>query len=281
MTKIPTHRLSEKLHGEIAFLRYVSENDQAPAIDYAHRDDYYILLFVEKGGCRLLIDFKEYEITERTVHCILPGQVHLPVGLINGSVGWGLAVDCMVVKDEYKKMFERISLLQRETKLSDEAVNDLRYCVSAIRKRLKAGRNHIEDGILHDLLAYYIGMIAEACQKNSPVLENNRPATITFQFKSMLSEKYESLKRPSQYASELSLSSVYLNEAVKKTTGLTVSECIQNEIIIQAKRLLFYSDMSIKEIAFRLGYEDWAYFTRLFTKASKLTPTQFRKKYLK
>lgn len=210
MNKIPTHKLSEKFHGEIAFLRYISENEQVPAVDYAHKDDYYMFLFVEKGESKLLIDFEEYEITENTVLCISPGQVHLPVGRIN-AIGWVLAVDSMLVKDEYKVVFERESLLENEIKLGEDEIDDLRNCVLAIRKRLKGDREHIEDSILHDLLSYYIGMIAEAYQKDFPVSKSNRLATITFQFKSLLSEKYPSLKRPSQYASELNISSVYLN----------------------------------------------------------------------
>ena len=280
MNTIPTHKLSEKFQGEIAFLRYVSENEQVPAVDYAHRDDYYIFLFIEKGEGKLLIDFKEYEITGTTVHCILPGQVHIPVGNIN-ACGWILAVDSMLVKDEYKEIFEQVSLIGSKVNLNDDIINDLKYCASAIHKRLKPERQHIEESIIHDLLSYYIGITAEICRKGFPVSKNKRLTAITFQFKTLLSANYQSLKRPSQYADKLNLSPVYLNEAVKKTTGLTVSECIQNELIIQAKRRLFYTNKSVKEIALELGYEDYAYFTRLFTKASKLSPTQFRKKYLK
>ncbi|MDR1876784.1 MAG: AraC family transcriptional regulator [Flavobacteriaceae bacterium] len=280
MDKIPTHRMSELLHGEIAFMRYISGNEQPHPVNYAHRDDFYIFLFSEKGTAKLLIDFEEYELTGSTVRCILPGQVHFPVGYINGC-GWILALDSMLIKDEYKEIFERVSFLKNKVELNKDIINDLRYCISAIYKRLKPERQHIEEGIMRDLLSYYIGIIAEIYQKGLPVSTNNRPATITFQFKSLLSANYQSLKRPSQYASKLNISPVYLNEAVKRTTGLTVSDCIQNEIIIQAKRLLFYTNISIKEIALKLGYEDWAYFTRLFTKASKLSPTQFRRKYLK
>lgn len=64
------------------------------------------------------------------------------------------------------------------------------------------------------------------------------------------------MKRPSQYASEIKISPVYLNEAVKSTTGFSVRNCIQNEIILQAKRLLYYTDLTIKETALKLGYDD-------------------------
>ena len=79
----------------------------------------------------------------------------------------------------------------------------------------------------------------------------------------------------------MSLSSVYLNEAVKNTTGISVSRYISGEIMIQAQRLLFYTDMSVKEIALELGYDDPFYFTRLFTKITEISPTRFREKYLK
>lgn len=280
MNTIPTHKLSEKFQGEIAFLRYVSENEQVPAVNYAHRDDYYMFLFIEKGKSKLLIDFEEHEVAENTVHCILPGQIHLPVGRINAS-GWCLAVDRMLVKDEYKEIFERRSILENEVKLSEDEFNELTNCVLAIHRRLNAGKQYIQESIIHDLLSYYVGMIAEFYQKGFTIPINDRSAAITFQFKTLLSANYQSLKRPSQYAGKINISSIYLNEVVKKTTGLTVSECIQNEIAIQAKRLLFYTNKSVKEIASELGYGDYAYFTRLFTKLSKLSPTQFRKKYLK
>ena len=124
-------------------------------------------------------------------------------------------------------------------------------------------------------------MIAEIYNKGIVIQTNKRTAIITFQFKLLLCANYQSLKRSSQYAEKLNISPVYLNEAVKTTTGLSVSECIRNEIVIRAKRLLFHTNMSVKEIALELGYEDWAYFTRMFSKASLLTPTQFRAKYLK
>ncbi|KAA6303287.1 MAG: HTH-type transcriptional activator Btr [Candidatus Ordinivivax streblomastigis] len=88
-------------------------------------------------------------------------------------------------------------------------------------------------------------------------------------------------KSPSQYAFLLHISTPYLNESVKSATGFTAGYWIQYEIILEAKRLLFYTDMNIKEISFKLGYEDYSYFTRLFTKIAGASPLQFRKNYQK
>lgn len=285
MTNIPTHKLSEVSQGKTAFVKYVSASSHLPAtsaIDYAHRDNYYIFLFIEKGKGKLWIDFEEYELEGGTVRCVLPGQVHIPSKQIseNGAV-WVLGVDPILVKSEYKEIFERSSFIKRNTPLSKHTTNELKQSILIIQQRLKLSKNHIEESIMHDLLSYFIGLIAGVHYNEFSTLGGNRQATITCQFKSLLSTNYKSVKSPSQYAEKLHLSPVYLNEAVKRHTGMTVTECIQNEVIIQAKRLLFYTNQSVKEIASELGYEDCAYFTRLFTKVSFLSPTQFRKKYFK
>jgi AraC-like DNA-binding protein len=214
------------------------------------------------------------------VLCILPGQVHLPLEQENIG-GWFLAVDAMLVNDEYKILFENYSFLKNMPALNDENIIDLKYCVTAMHRRLKSGERVTENGVVRSLFSAYIGMIAEIYQKGLPASINNRCGTITSQFKTLLSANYRTIKNPSQYASRLNISPAYLNEAVKKTTGMSAGRCIQKEVITQAKRLLFYTGMSVKEIAFELGYDDYAYFTRLFTKESTLSPVQFRKKYLK
>ncbi len=279
MNKIPLHRLSEQSPGEIAIVRYISEDGELPAIDYAHKDDYYMFFFVEGGSGAILLDFQEFEVTGATIRCILPGQIHLPLGSVRIN-GWVIAVDSMLIKDEYKEFFEAFSMLESNIRLTETEIRELGNAATAIHRRFRPGRSPIEETVLRDMFSGYIGMFAEIYQRGFPVSTNNRLAYLTFQFKKLLSIHYQSLKRPSQYASLLNISTVYLNEAVKNTTGLSASEYIHNEIILQARRLLYYTRLSVKEVAQELGYDDYAYFTRLFTKISALSPTQFRKKYL-
>jgi AraC-like DNA-binding protein len=89
------------------------------------------------------------------------------------------------------------------------------------------------------------------------------------------------VKSPAQYASLLNISPAYLNEAVKKTTGFAAGYWIRYAVALEAKRLLFYTDKSVKEIACELGYADHAYFTRLFPGMSGIPPTLFRANYRK
>ena len=86
------------------------------------------------------------------------------------------------------------------------------------------------------------------------------------------------MKSPAEYAKTLNISSAYLNECVKSTTGNSVSYYIQQRIILEAKRLLYHSGKSVKEIAVELGYDDYPYFSRLFSKVTGMTALAFRNK---
>lgn len=291
MNKIPTHRLSEMFNGKNAFIVHVSNKEIRSNIDhhiydekhhrarYAHRDDYYIFFLVKEGKGKISIDFVDYELIANSIHCIMPGQVHMPASYIDVD-GWFLAVDSLLVKNEYKEIIEKRLLSGTVTKPSGQEMRELTSCLTVIEQRLNRNEHSIERSILSDLISAYIGMIADIYRRFTPTSLNNRATEITLQFKSLLAENYYSMKRPSQYAERMNLSLVYLNEVVKKTTGFSVSLCIREEIILQAKRLLYYTNLSIKEISQKVGYDDWAYFSRQFTKSTGFSPSVFRKRNL-
>lgn len=67
-------------------------------------------------------------------------------------------------------------------------------------------------------------------------------------------QKYKEMKKPSDYADALKISTPYLNQAVKAFSGFTISYWIQKMVMTEAKRLLYYTDLSVKEISYELGY---------------------------
>jgi AraC family transcriptional regulator, transcriptional activator of pobA len=81
------------------------------------------------------------------------------------------------------------------------------------------------------------------------------------------------------YASALSITVSHLNDTIKELTNFPVSIHIQNASILEAKRLLYFSDNSIKEIGYEIGYDDAVYFGKLFKKITSLTPLQFRQQF--
>lgn len=108
-----------------------------------------------------------------------------------------------------------------------------------------------------------------------------RSLFIAHQFQALLLDNVRTLKSPIQYAKALNYSLSHLNESVKITTGFPISYWIHQQVVLEAKRLLYYTNMDVKEIAFSLGYEDPTYFSRLFSKVTGISPGAFRQKFHK
>ena len=101
------------------------------------------------------------------------------------------------------------------------------------------------------------------------------------QFKDLLTNEIRQVKSPEAFAAKLNISEAYLSEILKKTTGFPPSYWIQQEVVMEAKRLLYHSDLTVKEISHTLGYTDHSYFSRLFNKITGISALTFRKQYRK
>lgn len=243
-----------------------------------HRDTDFLFVFAYEGFLKLIVDFHEIFIPKKTVYFILPGQIHQHVDS-EGDV-CVIAVDPSLVSDVFKSVLNESCFAQVPTSVSFTKAERMRSCLTLFADITQdlcnnVFKQHIKRGFI-DAVA---GMFTEeflVMQKHDK--KDSRAITLTNEFKSLLFLNYKRLKSPSEYAQQLKVSTPYLNEAIKLTSGQTVSYWIQHMITIEAKRLLFYTDKTIKTIAYELGYSDQAYFTRVFTKSEKISPQAFRDK---
>jgi AraC-like DNA-binding protein len=97
------------------------------------------------------------------------------------------------------------------------------------------------------------------------------------EFEQLIDKYFETKKLPSAYAELMHLSPNYLNKICKEETGQTASDLIRKRITIEAQRLLHYTNYSVKEIADKLGFDNYSYFVTFFKKQTGTTPEQFRK----
>jgi AraC-like DNA-binding protein len=273
--------MSDCVLSGIKLSRALSDMESFSSVDDKHSHNYYLFFLQERGENSCFIDFREYRARGAAIACILPGQVHYAVAPWSGCVGWVLEIDALFVKNEWQHIFDRVLLFGNIVVPDTGTLDDLQSCLVLLDKRMRSADQPLGQEIVVSLATSFVGMLAEIYQNKQPVAVNKQSESITLRFKSLLREHLHSSKKPSQYAALLHLSASYLNEAVKSTTGFTAGYWIRHEIVLEAKRLLFHTDMSVKEIAFKLGYEDCAYFTRLFTRTSGMSPVQFRKNYRK
>jgi AraC-like DNA-binding protein len=282
---IPLHKLEESTDQGFQIERVLLSNvaaQKAILLD-AHRDDHYVFLLQETGRSKCMVDFDFFTLRKNTLFFILPGQVHRYLESEITTSGWFVAMDAGLVPDMFRAILED-PLLPRKPLQTDACILEpVLQCLQLIytitqQKPALAYRKQM----IYGLLTSFAAMVAAVYTTHQPkgaAEKIPRLLAITQQFRKSLSQRYKSLKSPAEYAAGLSISLSYLNEAVKATTGFSVSYWIQQEVVLEAKRLLYHSDCSVKEIAYELGYEDTPYFSRLFKKAAGITPGAFRQRY--
>ena len=122
------------------------------------------------------------------------------------------------------------------------------------------------------LLIKCLGMVNDK-RKNASRSANSN---IVDRFQKLVEIQFIEQKKVSAFATELNISSGHLNELCKARIGKSASEVIKDRVLLEAKRLLLHSELSIKEIAYALNMLDPAYFTRMFKKGTGKGPQQFR-----
>lgn len=276
--------LLEKItpHG-LKITHYRDSGDQDLLFKAAHRDDHYIFVFQLQGRSRIMVDFNEIELTGCAILCILPGQVHQGISASDVDA-WFIAVETAMVKDSLQYIFEEripqhgsVALSKDKSVLLEQSI-ELLMILSAY-----SGKDSLRVQVIRSLTDTCIGMIACAFHMIEESVQGSllRPVTITKQFKKQLSQSYKTERTPSGYARMLNISASYLNEVIKLVTGFSASYWIQQQIVIEAKRMLFYTDFSVKQVSAILGFDDAHYFSRFFTKGAGMSPTQFKQKYRK
>jgi AraC family transcriptional activator of pobA len=244
---------------------------------HSHRDEGHTFHIVEKGTVHIEIDFEKYIITSPSVVYMHPNQVHRILDFKNVTV-CSLAIKNENLNPEYLKFLEDIApakplKLTKENYLIVASLFSL--CLHfSIQKNNKIHYSLLKDSC-NTLVAF---LTARFLTQIKPEANLSRFEIVAKSFKHLLEINYRTLKRPNEYANELHISTSYLNECIKHTTGLSVSQHIQERIILEAKRLLYHTDKSVKEIAFELGYADYPYFTRLFNKVVRMSALAFRNK---
>jgi AraC family transcriptional activator of pobA len=280
---IPVHRLGEHTDQgyQLDRINAFSKEDKDAMVMELHRDDHYIFLLCQSGTSKVVIDFEHFSIPQHTLVYVLPGQVHCYYDVEEGIGGWFVAMDPGTIPEAFRSVLEDPLLSKRPLPVCMEDIERLTKCLELANEMQERPASHYPRQAVYFLLASFTAMVAElyAGRQDIAVGSVSRSQNINREFRAMVGTSYKRLKSPGEYASALHLSLSYLNEAVKEATGFTVSYWIQHEILLEAKRLLYYTGGSVKEIAHELGYDDHAYFSRLFKKTVGKTPGAFRQQY--
>lgn len=281
MDRLPQHTSSIYSDVGVRLRRIKSPTSGQAPVTYAHQDDYYIFGLVENGTACGIIDFKELHFSSGDVFLIQPGQVHRFICSQNEE-GWLLMADSSFVGNAEKHIFDDFSLFASSFQMDMQRRKELTQIASILASRIDCTTDKPSKATARRLTETFIGIIAEAVENINlqQTKHSHRYIEIVLSFRRLLTKHLATSRQPSYYASLLNISTVYLNEVVKGVTGINATSYIKNETVLQAKRLLVHTNLAVKEIAYSLGIDDYAYFSRLFTQVTGISPTLFRERNL-
>ncbi|MEO6302635.1 MAG: AraC family transcriptional regulator [Bacteroidia bacterium] len=285
MSAIPVHDLMIKdlQHAEfdIIPLNGVGERNYDGVIP--HRHNFFELLIFTSGGGIHEVDFNDYKIKAKSLHFVSPTQVHKLKA--NQSKGF---VVCFTQDAVYSYMQRNenfattfpfydfntsLPYLQVPPVLFEEivqlatSINNTFYSKHPFKQEIIRSYLHI---ILLKLKYVFIEQA-----KDPETKAQSHHAGISA-FKTLIDKHYSDHLSVQQYSEKLNLSPNYLNVLCKKETGKTAIQLIHERMLLEARRLLYSTNLSVKEISFSLQFEDVAYFNRFFKKNMELTPLEYR-----
>ncbi len=253
---------------------------EEPDVDDIHKHTFYEILWTEKGISKQIIDYKEYEVLPNSLFFISPNQVHQfeewkP--LKGGTILF--TEDFFLLNHNNKDKLFELSFLDNFyanpcIKLDKKNFLDIKQTIDLIanEQKRKDKSQTITQSYLHILLAQVQRCIDTETEK--PV--SKKYLIIFKQFKALLDKHFTENKTTSFFSEQLHITTHHLNLITKNVTGKTASEVIRARSILEAKRLLTFTDFSVTEIATQLNYFDSSYFSKIFKAETDKTPAAFK-----
>ncbi|MBT1690518.1 helix-turn-helix domain-containing protein [Dawidia soli] len=248
-----------------------------PRVEDYHRHDFYYILVLKKGTGSHEIDFVSYRVTNHVVFLIAPGQVHrLTLGA--GSAGYLLQFQAeFMQRDSSRALLRRAgytSFHRLDAVGFEKLYAPLQYMIGEYTTRQAGYEDVIQASF--DIFLVELARLRYSSE-NKQVYSHPHERLASFQ--DLLREHVGRCKQVAEYAEILHISSYQLNALTRTLLNKTASEVIRDFVVLEAKRCLLGTTHQVKEIAFRLGYDDVSYFIRFFKKQTGYTPEAFRQNY--
>lgn len=252
---------------------------QVPFRQIPHRHDFYHLFWVESGNGTFVSDGRSYPVTHGSLIFVPPGQVHAwklddrlegyvlcfePASLFNGNdrpyrLLHDLAKFSATMKD--RATFQITGSTYQSLRASFKELTDE-----------SSGNAEFRGDMLRSQVTALLIRLHRFCL-STPSVEVQRYSTqLTHRFLLLLEKQEGKLQRTSYYTSALSVSPRVLADALLAETGKSPSAWIRDRTLLEARRLLTYTDLTISEIAYRLNFRNVSYFVRFYRRSAGVAP---------
>jgi len=283
MKKIPVRQIRSVQKGRTSSERFSirTMEELSAGLDLSqdlHRHDFFFILVLRNGKGFHEIDFTPYEVAERVVFFLRPGQVHR-LHLTAGCTGYLMEFNFEFYRRQDKSSIQRLRKAGNKNFCQPgiSGFEKLFSMLTFIFREYSDKQDGYEDMIKAGMDIFFIELVRQS--RNPPdtaTLIALYPQERLEEFLDLLEIHITHHKKVSQYANIMNLSPYQLNEITKTTVGKTASQLINEHILLEAKRYLLATSDQVKDIADHLGYEDVSYFIRFFRKQTGFSPETFR-----
>ncbi|APZ45739.1 AraC family transcriptional regulator [Polaribacter reichenbachii] len=270
---------------KIVRLEDLLDSEMVNSITQNHKVNSYILIFITDNNGKHSVDYTDYEYTKGTILAIRKNNIH---HFYNNNKVKGYF---LIFKDEFLnsylnqievsktiQMFNELLVSPKTQSIEDE-FEEVIFLLKQIEKEFTERSDEYSLKIIRSLLHILITLIHRIKSRgyNKVQLSNYLKEFIKFQ--GLLETHYSKSKKVNYYANLLGFSTKKLNTIVQYIADKPVKPFIDDLVIVKAKSFLLHTNLSVKEVAFKLGFKDPTNLYKYFRKHTKYTPEAFRKKY--
>lgn len=270
---IPRHPLRNKAGHQVRF--DIQDWGEAATYDFlkAHRHSFCEILVFEKGKAQHDIDFSLFSAGPKQVHFVASDSVHL---LVREADSKGYSI--LFTPDYFDS--DLLAALPFTTttpflKLSNVDFKTFRDTVLLIRKEID-NQGLLSEKIVHNLACSLMLLLARLSSQQAVQLQSSQSEYIQ-QFKRLIKEHYKQHYKVEQYAELLHISAKHLIACCKSDTGKTPLKHIHEQVTGEAKRLFYYTRMTVKEVAYALNFDTPAGFSKYFKSVTGHSPSVYRR----
>ena len=244
-----------------------------------HRKNHYLVVFIRRAGSRQWIDMTPYILKDNTIYFSGPNQIIVKEEF-KQLWSTGIAFTSEFLSFQENASLSKLPLIQNpqgghEVLLAEADINFVEDMLAKINieyQRPGEWQQHMLTAYLTVLLTYLSRLYTEQFRDDNTSADK----LLLKQFQAKINERFHELREVGDYASLLHISAGHLGEVVKTQSGKPAIKHIHERVALEARRLLFHTNNSLKEIAFDLGFADASYFNRFFKRETGVTPAGYR-----
>ena len=280
--------------GEDFCLMDISYNERLENFAYPCRLDGNVMLFCISGSIRLSVNLNEYEIKEGELIICMAGdlvKVSRPDASAYGEMHFIMLVMSHGFASDLRIDFKRIlneGIIPMSTPVIriDDNVREILSDHLRLIGKVASAKGELYKDSVRSLVSSLVSVLGSqwfaevgSMKARKRVGSNSRSShkrLIFEQFIQLVSENYLHQRQVAFYSDKLCLSPKYLSKLVKEVSGKPAPEWIDSYVMLEAKHLLKYSHMPIKEIVYRLRFSNQTVFYKFFKAHTGMTPTDYR-----